>query len=66
MRSQKSIERFAGCEAEQPAQFGLGQMAELIFLQGQRFERAALDLSGGTEPPGQIVGDAESDFHSVT
>jgi hypothetical protein len=38
-------------------------MAELVFLEGERFERAPFDLAGGAEPPGQIVGDTEGDFH---
>jgi len=45
VRLEKFIELHARAEAEQPAQFGLGQVAELEFFEGQRFERAALDLA---------------------
>jgi hypothetical protein len=35
--SRNFIEFYARTEAEQPAQFGLGRVAELEFLEGQRF-----------------------------
>jgi len=37
-------------------------MTELTFSEGQRFERAALDLAGGAEALRQIVGDADGDL----
>jgi len=46
---QKPIERSAGFKPKQAAQLGFGQMTELTFFQGQRVERAALDLAGGAD-----------------
>src|SRR5258707_1062114 len=63
VRLEKFIELHARGEAEQPAHFGIGQVAELEFLKGQRFERASLDIAHGAEAARQIIGNADGNFH---
>src|SRR4029077_11591044 len=63
VQAQKFVECLAGCKAEQPAQLQLGQMTDLVFFEGQRLERAPLDLARGAEKPGELVGNPQGDFH---
>jgi hypothetical protein len=62
VRGHKFIELAARGEAEQLTQLGPAEMPLPEFVEGQRFEYAALDLAAGAEAPGEIVGNADGDF----
>jgi hypothetical protein len=64
VRLEKSIERVASAETEQPPQLRLGQMVELVLFERQHFEHAAFKLADGAETPGQIVGNVNRYIHA--
>ena len=64
MGRQEFIERRPRTEAEQPPEFGPGQMTGLVFFERQCFERAALEIGNGAEALDEVVGDSDSDIHA--
>ena len=64
MGRQEFIERRPRTEAEQPPEFGPGQMTGLEFFERQCFERAALEIGDGAEALDEVVGYSDSDIHA--
>jgi hypothetical protein len=66
MRCQKSIEILLRAKTQKPAQLANGEMMELVFLERQRFQRAAREISaGGLEPLGEFIGYMKGHVHAV-
>ena len=63
---EKSVKFITGAQAEGPAQLGLRQMSNLVFVQSKCFERAARQVAADhAQLVGDVVGNLDSQVHGI-